>query len=291
MKMNKLQWITMIAMITVVYSSAVLGNAPSGAAFHDVLYADTILGNMQNKVTFGDPLYVGTLCLNNDCKSSWPVGGSSIATPTGKLKLTGTTTGAFSELLTLIRPDETSGGTAFGNTAAGALRIGTSSGSRLSIGTTVDGNDKRIVYDSYFGFSHMFDHQGQEIMRMTPDLKVGIGVTAPQQKLEVAGNIKATGVCIGGDCRTAWPSGGSGSSCTVRTNTLRSLSVCGASVSCQAGETAMSGGCENSGCSVTINKPNVMTGPATGWVCGGWQDSSYRTGVGFTINAYAICCR
>jgi hypothetical protein len=34
---------------------------------------------------------------------------------------------------------------------------------------------------------------------------VGIGTTTPSQKLEVVGNIKATGVCIGNVCRTSWP--------------------------------------------------------------------------------------
>jgi hypothetical protein len=34
---------------------------------------------------------------------------------------------------------------------------------------------------------------------------VGIGVRYPEQKLEVDGYVKATGVCIGTDCRTSWP--------------------------------------------------------------------------------------
>ncbi|TAN37010.1 hypothetical protein EPN27_00350, partial [Patescibacteria group bacterium] len=38
---------------------------------------------------------------------------------------------------------------------------------------------------------------------------VGVGVSSPTQKLDVAGNIKGTGVCIGTDCKTAWPAGGS----------------------------------------------------------------------------------
>lgn len=45
---------------------------------------------------------------------------------------------------------------------------------------------------------------------------LGVGVAAPTQKLDVAGNVKGTGLCIGSDCRTSWPaSGSSGStSCT-----------------------------------------------------------------------------
>ncbi|MDP3764881.1 MAG: hypothetical protein Q8R04_00055 [Nanoarchaeota archaeon] len=38
---------------------------------------------------------------------------------------------------------------------------------------------------------------------------VGIGTANPTQKLDVAGYIRgSSGLCIGGDCRTGWPSGG-----------------------------------------------------------------------------------
>ena len=37
---------------------------------------------------------------------------------------------------------------------------------------------------------------------------VGIGVGSPSQMLDVAGYMKASGVCIGSDCRTAWPTSG-----------------------------------------------------------------------------------
>ncbi|MDD5163473.1 MAG: hypothetical protein PHD95_04665 [Candidatus ainarchaeum sp.] len=39
---------------------------------------------------------------------------------------------------------------------------------------------------------------------------VGIGVPSPSEKLEVSGNIKGTQLCIGNDCRNAWPSSGNG---------------------------------------------------------------------------------
>lgn len=38
------------------------------------------------------------------------------------------------------------------------------------------------------------------------DGKVGIGTTSPTQKLDVAGYIKGTGLCIETDCRTSWSS-------------------------------------------------------------------------------------
>src|SRR3989344_6735092 len=40
---------------------------------------------------------------------------------------------------------------------------------------------------------------------------VGIGTQSPTQKLDVAGFVRgATGLCIGDDCRTAWPDGSGG---------------------------------------------------------------------------------
>ncbi len=38
---------------------------------------------------------------------------------------------------------------------------------------------------------------------------VGIGTLVPTQKLDVVGNIRGTQLCIGSDCRSAWPSGAS----------------------------------------------------------------------------------
>jgi hypothetical protein len=44
--------------------------------------------------------------------------------------------------------------------------------------------------------------------------KVGIGTTTPSEKLEVIGNIKGTQLCIGTDCRSAWPGSGGGGTVT-----------------------------------------------------------------------------
>lgn len=47
-------------------------------------------------------------------------------------------------------------------------------------------------------------------MALTRDGKLGIGKNNPSEKLDVNGNVKGTQLCIGNDCRGAWPSGGGG---------------------------------------------------------------------------------
>ena len=53
------------------------------------------------------------------------------------------------------------------------------------------------------------------------DGNVGVGTSAPTQKIEVAGNVKASGVCIGNDCKSAWPT-------TTSTDTLQTVTDRGA---------------------------------------------------------------
>ena len=36
---------------------------------------------------------------------------------------------------------------------------------------------------------------------------MGIGTSAPTVKLDVAGTVKTTELCINGNCKSAWPSG------------------------------------------------------------------------------------
>ena len=39
---------------------------------------------------------------------------------------------------------------------------------------------------------------------------VGIGTASPNYKIDVNGQINGNSICISGDCRSSWPSGGSG---------------------------------------------------------------------------------
>lgn len=50
---------------------------------------------------------------------------------------------------------------------------------------------------------------------------VGIGVLSPTQKVDVDGYVKGTGLCIGSDCKTAWPA----TPPTPETDTLASCGV------------------------------------------------------------------
>ncbi|EPZ49381.1 endosialidase chaperone [Bacteriovorax sp. BAL6_X] len=73
------------------------------------------------------------------------------------------------------------------------------------------------VNNAYHSFRIVSDVDATQIesLAVTNAGRVGIGVLAPTQKLDVDGNIKATGVCIGGDCRTAWPTGNAGTVTSV----------------------------------------------------------------------------
>jgi len=49
-------------------------------------------------------------------------------------------------------------------------------------------------------------------IRIDANGNVGIGLQLPTQKLDVAGYVQGTGLCIGTDCRTTWPAPPSGTS-------------------------------------------------------------------------------
>lgn len=61
---------------------------------------------------------------------------------------------------------------------------------------------------SDYGYGGYFTSAGGYAL-ITGTGNVGIGTLTPSQRLDVSGYVRgATGLCIGDDCRTSWPSGG-----------------------------------------------------------------------------------
>ncbi len=126
------------------------------------------------------------------------------------------------------------------------------------------------------------------------DGSVGIGTTAPTEKLDVAGNIKASGVCIGSDCKTAWPTQSSG---MVSGYEMVSCSGLGCprkrgddnydvySVACPAGKKVIGGGCS---CIVTnVISASLPSSDGTQWYCACTDNTQWTLPPVSKI--YAIC--
>ncbi|MFS4460639.1 tail fiber domain-containing protein [Bdellovibrio sp. HCB2-146] len=64
-----------------------------------------------------------------------------------------------------------------------------------------------------------------EKMRIENDGNVGIGTASPSEKLEVVGKVKATELCIGADCKAAWPAAGGSGTVTDVTSANAYLTV------------------------------------------------------------------
>jgi len=114
---------------------------------------------------------------------------------------------------------------------------------------------------------------------------VGIGTVNPSQKLDVAGYVKGTGLCIGNDCRTSWLSG---FDCVELKSGFNFYSE---SVSCPGDRLfAMSGGCDSI-CSPLID--NYLSGN-TQFCSVLWQISSAGLCWGPTqgdVAAIIKCCK
>ncbi|MDE1919781.1 MAG: hypothetical protein KGH56_03800 [Patescibacteria group bacterium] len=151
---------------------------------------------------------------------------------------------------------------------------------------------------------------------------VGIGTASPSQQLDVAGYVRsATGLCIGSDCRTSWPtttftetdptvqswakttspsipgnvtiggnlqvSGPVGMGYEIKTAQISRGSGVAVTASCSSGKVILGGGCSDDyafpgGPSIAQSFPNGTSG----WYCA-VQNSS--TAINSTLTAYAIC--
>jgi hypothetical protein len=205
--------------------------------------------NPSEKLEVAGKIKVQALCLGSDCKASWPSGGGTVDSLSWS-KLTGfpgaCPSGQFiravgSNLSCATPPAGGGGGGLSGGGAAnylakwtGAYALANSliydNGTNVGIGTTqpstrlsilsdVDNILKLVRSGTNYNYTWALGADGKLVLkdqasniRLALDTSgnLGIGTASPGQKLEVAGYIKGTGLCIGSDCRTSWPSGGTG---------------------------------------------------------------------------------
>lgn len=95
---------------------------------------------------------------------------------------------------------------------------------------------------------------GTERFRIDTNGNVGVGTGTPSEKLEVNGTIKGTQVCIGTDCRAAWPSAGSGGTVTSVTAGTGLVTIPGGGIT-----TSGSIGIASGGVSATELSSNAVT--------------------------------
>jgi hypothetical protein len=96
------------------------------------------------------------------------------------------------------------------STIDGEIQLEDSGGKTYDAGIRTDSSANLILRSHATGAEIQFETGNPESTRMviSEGGDVGIGTTSPGYKLDVAGQVNATDVCIGGDCRNNWPAGG-----------------------------------------------------------------------------------
>jgi len=149
------------------------------------------------------------LCIGTDCKTAWPAGG--VTPPAGSEFLdTITSVGDIISKVATIYNGTIGGKISFYNTdnvtnldAIAEIRTINASNNMPSSTILSHNSGGKLSFATKGPFSTL-----NERMIIDFNGNVGIGVQSPSQMLDVGGNIKGTGLCIGADCKTAWPAGG-----------------------------------------------------------------------------------
>ena len=127
---------------------------------------------------------------------------------------------------------------------------------------------------------------GNNIYNINPD-NVGIGTTAPTQKLDVTGYVKGrSGLCIGDDCRSNW---------MPNTITVRA-EACGSAhdivANCPHGSVLIGGGYELYGWSGAFEDGKYQNSPDSSFPRdNSWVVHAGGSAAGSCFRAYAICAR
>jgi hypothetical protein len=114
---------------------------------------------------------------------------------------------------------------------------------------------------------------GSGVISANANGNVGIGLSSgaiPAQKLDVVGNVKASGLCIGSDCRSAWP-GGAGNIYYEKYAASQATNYI--SRACPSGKKIIGGGCRAKNistgadltCSLQFSNPDEAKNQ---WECG-----------------------
>lgn len=119
-----------------------------------------------------------------------------------------------------------------------------------SIDANVESLDAQSRTNSNLTFHTGAASNRTERMRIMSDGRVGIGTDAPTERLEVAGKVKGTELCIGTDCRNSWPVPGAGTVTNV---------TAGTGLTTTSGSTTSGGSISNTG-SLYLTNTGVTAG-------------------------------